>query len=114
VNTRHRTLNFSIVVMVASGLLAPPAALADLACDPATASKLRALERFADFVRVDKPGLARVYAQDGTELTAGEALWMKGQLRSADTACARGDPTGAGQRLEAVERLVQAHAPQNL
>jgi len=86
--------------MVALSFLAPAAALADLACDPATANKLRALERFADFVRVDEPGLARVYAQDGTELTAGEALWMKGQLRSADTACARGDLTGAGRRLQ--------------
>jgi hypothetical protein len=100
--------------MFALSFLAPATALADLDCDAATASKLRALERFADSVRVDKPGLARVYAQDGTEFTAGEALWMKGQLRSADTACARGNSAGAGQRLQAVDRLIQAHAPQNL
>jgi hypothetical protein len=114
VNTLPRTLKFGIVVTLASSLLAPAAALADPACDVATASKLRALERFADFVRIDKPGLARVYGQDGTELTAGEALWMKGQLRGADTACAHGDPAGAGRRLQAVEGLIQAHAPQNL
>ena len=87
---------------------------AGLACDAATASKLRALERFADAVRVDEPRLARVYAQEGTELTAGEALWMNGQLRTAGTACARSDPAGAGQRLQAVESLIQAHVPQNL
>jgi hypothetical protein len=100
--------------MLALSFLASAAARADLACDAATANELRALERFADSVRVDKPGLARVYAQDGIEFTAGEALWMKGQLRGAETACARGDPSGAGQRLQAVESLIQAHAPQNL
>jgi hypothetical protein len=63
-------------------------------------------------VRIDKPGLARVYAEDWTEFTAGQASWIKGQVQEA--ACARGQAADAGRRLDAVSRLVDARRRQNL
>jgi hypothetical protein len=83
-------------------------ARADGNCDVTLTAKLHAVQRLADSLRVDKPGLARVYAQDGTEFTAGEALWMKGQLREIEAACARANRADAAQRLDAVELLVHA------
>lgn len=99
---------------LAMNSLAPPSARANDNCDDAISSRLYTFQLLADSVRVDKPGLARVYARDGSEFTAGQALWMKGQLRAAYTACARGDRDEAGQRLAAVAQLLQAHTHQNL
>ena len=88
-------------------LLVCPTAHAHGGCDPGLSAELATLQRFAHSVPVDKPGLARVYAADGTEFTAGQALWMKGQVREVEAACARGDRADAAQRLDAVSALVQ-------
>jgi hypothetical protein len=93
------------------GLLASAQAFADRDCS-ALGTRLQTIQRIADSLRPDKPGLARVFAYDGTEYTAGQALWMKGQLREVAAACARGDPSEAFLRLDAVQQLIQAH--QNL
>jgi len=104
----------SISCALAISFLASAATRADDGCDASVGRKLAEFQRLAASVRVDKPGLARVYAQDGTAFTAGQALWMKGQLREADAACARGDRAEAEYRLDVVKRLVSARKLQNL
>jgi hypothetical protein len=99
---------------LAVSLLASQSVPADGGCDANTATRLAALQHLADSVRVDKPGLARVYAEDGTELTGGQASWIKGQLREAEAACIRGEPADAARRLDAVSNLVDARRRQNL
>jgi len=94
-------------------LLASARASANSNC-VALGDQLQALQRLADSLRPDKPGLARVYAYDGTEFSAGQALWLKGQLREVEAACARRDEAAAAQRLEAVQQLIQARRRQNL
>ena len=84
-------------------------AQADNACESSRQTAV-----LVDSIRIDKPGLARVYARDGTEFTAGQALWMKGQLRAADAFCARGDRIGATQTLSAVQSLIRSHTHQQL
>jgi hypothetical protein len=85
-------------------------ARADDRCDSTTAASIHSTQLLVDSIRVDKPGLARVYASDGSEFTAGQALWMKGQMRQIEVACANSDQVGAARRLAAIQGLVMAHS----
>jgi hypothetical protein len=80
-------------------------------CDPGFSATLRASERLVDSLQPAKPGLARVYALDGSEFTAGQALWLKGQMREIRKACAQGHPADAAQRLKSAQELIAARAP---
>jgi hypothetical protein len=80
-------------------------------CDPGFSTTLRASERLVDSLQPAKPGLARVYAADGSEFTAGQALWLKGQMREIRKACAQGHPADAAGRLKSVQELLAARAP---
>jgi hypothetical protein len=104
----------SIGFVLAVCLLASESARAGGGCDVSTITRLTALQHLADSVRVDKPGLARVYAEDGTEFTASQAWWIKGQLRAAEAACARGDSADAAHRLDTVGQFMHARSRQNL
>lgn len=106
----RRILNFRNSAVVAVFALASMTGHANTPCDRATTSNFQALQRLAGSIRVDKPGLARVYALDGTEFTAGQALWMKGQLREVEAACTRGDRADAAQRLDGVQELIRARS----
>jgi hypothetical protein len=66
-------------------------------------------ERIVDSLRVEKPGAMRFFAVDGSEYSAAEGLWMKGQLRYAVRACARGDQAAATPHLEGVAEVLKAH-----
>lgn len=112
--SQSQFLRLSVVAILAMNFLVPASARADGNCDSALSSRLDAFEHLADSIRVDKPGLARVYARDGTEFSAGQALWMKGQLREVSAACTRGDRGDATKRVDAVAQLLQAHTHQNL
>jgi hypothetical protein len=81
-----------------------------LACDAAFSRSLEPQQRLSDSLRIDKPGLARVFAADGSEFTAGQALWLKGRLRALQAACARGSPIDAAAALGAVRDLIAEHA----
>ena len=107
---RPNLLDLKTVPTLAMLLLVSMTARANGTCDPATTSELHTLQRLAHSIRVDKPGLPRVYALDGTEFTAGQALWMKGQLREVEAACVRSDRADAAQRLETVQELVRARS----
>jgi hypothetical protein len=66
-------------------------------------------ERLVDSLRPEKGGQARVFAYDGSEYTAGEALWMKGKLRSVQLDCNHNDETHARPELMEVLSLVRTH-----
>ena len=67
------------------------------------------MERIVGSLRPDKPGQARIFAFDGSAYTAAEALWLKGQRRSAGRACASVDEAGAASMLNGMVELVNLH-----
>ncbi len=94
------------LVFPALALLVAGAAQA-AGCDPPTA---RQLDRYAlriASLRVEKPGVAHVYAADGAMFSGAQALWMQGQVRAVENACARGDNPGAQSRLAALGNLLE-------
>lgn len=78
-------------------------------CSTALTEKFAGAERIIDSLRPDKPGQTRVFASDGSEFTAGQALWMKGQLRSVQQACIQGDEVSAASSLHGVTDLLRTH-----
>jgi hypothetical protein len=83
--------------------------LAHANCSPAFTEQFASAARIVDSLRPDKPGQIRVSASDGSEYTAGQALWMKGQLRSVLQACKQGDETAAASTLHGVTDLLKSH-----
>lgn len=83
--------------------------LAHANCSPTLAEQVASAERIVDSLRADKPGQVRVLASDGSEFTAGEARWMKGQLRSVLKDCEQGHETAAASTLHGVTDLLNAH-----
>lgn len=102
-----------LVLGVALSLFAA-GAYASAGCDTALMSRYRHSERIVDSLRPDKGGQARVFAMDGSVFTAGQALWMQGQLRRFERLCARSadtDQAEASKVLVAVEELLKSHRP---
>jgi hypothetical protein len=88
------------------------AAHADGGCDERTMTQYRDCVRLVDSLRPDKFGQARVFASDGSEFTAGQSLWMKGQLRKVARLCARGTQAEQAEAvavLADVQGLLQSH-----
>lgn len=100
------TTFLSVVVSTYLLALSP---LAHAACSPALTEQLVSAERIVDSLRPDKAGQMRVFASDGSEYTAGEALWMKAQLRGVLRACGQGDEAFAAATLRGVTDLLNAH-----
>jgi hypothetical protein len=78
-------------------------------CSTTVTEKFIGAGQIVDSLRPDKPGQMRVFALDGSEFTAGQALWMKGQLRSVLQACAQGDEVSAASSLHGVTELLRTH-----
>jgi len=78
-------------------------------CDDKLTNSLQECQRIVGSLRADKAGQMRVFASDGSEFTAGQAQWMKGQLRLIAKACADGDATDAARRLADVRELLKEH-----
>ncbi len=76
-------------------------------CGPALSEQIVSAERIIDSLRPDKVGQMRVFASDGSEYPAGEALWMKGQMKVILEACAKGDETSAAAHLQEVTTLMK-------
>src|SRR5713226_6311016 len=89
-----KTTLFSVV---ASTYFLASSTLTYASCSTTFTEQFASAERIVDSLRPDKPGQIRVFASDGSEFTAGQALWMKGQLRSVLQACARGDEVSAAK-----------------
>ena len=81
-------------------------------CDPQAMPGYRDSLLLVDSLRPEKPGQMRVFAADGSEFTAGQAQWMKGQLQRAQWLCARhgnSDPADAAASVAAVQGLLKSH-----
>jgi hypothetical protein len=99
-----------IALLAASALMVPGAYAADGAgCDAKLTSQLEQCERIIGSLRPDKAGQMRVFASDGSEFTAGQAQWMKEQLRLVTQSCADGDAQQANLRLAQVQQLLKEH-----
>jgi hypothetical protein len=102
-------MNRTLFFVLASAFLVASPSLSHANCAPQLNERLAGAERVVDSLRSDKPGQMRVFASDGSEYTAAEALWMKGQLRSVLRACSQGDETAATSTLSGVTELLKAH-----
>jgi hypothetical protein len=78
-------------------------------CSTTVTEKFAGAERIIDSLRPDKPGQMRVFASDGSEFTAGQALWMKGKLRSVLRARVEDDALPAAASLHGVTDLLRIH-----
>jgi hypothetical protein len=78
-------------------------------CDDTLTASLHQCERIADSLHPEKAGQMRVFAFDGSEFTAGQVQWMKGQLKLVVKACDHGDTAEAGRRLAEVQQLISEH-----
>jgi hypothetical protein len=101
-----------ILLIAAATCLTASISYANAGCDAQLLQQYRECSRLVDSLRPDKWGLARVYAYDGSEFTAGQALWMKGQMREFTKLCASDSPADqaeAARILSQVQGLLQAH-----
>jgi len=101
-------MNVPLVSIVASTYLMASSPLTHASCSAAFTERFASAERIANSLRPDKPAQIRVFSSDGTEFTAGQALWMKGQLRSIEQDCARGDEVAAVSSLHKVGNFLDA------
>lgn len=92
-------------------LLIGSTAYADVSdhCDQKTKTSLQECQRIVGSLRADKAGQMRVFASDGSEFTAGQAAWMKSQLKRVAEDCASGDVADATHRLSDVQELLKEH-----
>jgi uncharacterized protein YgbK (DUF1537 family) len=97
-----------LVSVVASTYFLAWAPLAHSSCSANFTDQFAGAVRTANSLRPDKPGQMRVFAADGSEFSAGQVLWIKGQLRSIETDCARGDEVAAVSSLKGVNVLLNA------
>jgi hypothetical protein len=78
-------------------------------CDDKLTYTLQHLQLVVGTLRPDKAGQMRVFASDGSEFTAAQAQWMKGQLALVARACVDGDAADAARRLAEVQQLLSEH-----
>jgi hypothetical protein len=102
-------VSITLLSAVVSTYLLTSSTLTHAGCSSVSAEQLVSAERIVDSLRPDKAGQMRVFASDGSEYTAGEALWMKGQLRSVLRACAQGEEASAASTLRGITDLLNAH-----
>ena len=91
--------------MGATAVWAAPAA----SCDAQLLKSVSEAEHIVYSLKPDKPGQARVVASDLSEYTAGQALWLRSELRAVDRTCMRADVTDATQHLQAVQEMLRSH-----
>ena len=99
----------SLKILIYAACLAATASYAADICDAGLMQQYRDCARIVDTLRPEKSGQARVFAIDGTEFTAGQALWMKGQLRKFERLCASREQAEAAKVLAEVEGLLKSH-----
>jgi len=101
-------MSANFISVVASACLMT-STLAHADCSPMLSKQYANAQWIVDSLRPEKPGQVRVFASDGSEYTAGQALWMKGQLRSVLQSCARADENTAAAALHGVTDLLNSH-----
>jgi hypothetical protein len=106
-----RVTMFFKKVLVAAALLLAATAQAETLCGMSS-QQYKDCVRLVDSLRPDKGGQARVFAADGSEFTAGQALWMQDQLRRVTRLCATGraaDQAEAARIIAEVSDLLRSH-----
>src|ERR1700742_627894 len=101
-----------VAIHAAALLLVAATAVAEGACDAASMQQYRDCLQIVDSLRPDKTGQQRVFARDGSEFTAGQAIWMQKQLRKVERLCAHNavaDQVEAAKVLADVQQLLRAH-----
>ena len=104
-------MSLRVLLISAALCWVAPASHANDACDK-TQPQYRDTLLLVDSLRPEKPGQMRVFANDGTEFNAGQAQWLKGQLRKLDRLCARGGPAEAAEAEKvraSVNQLIDSH-----
>ncbi len=102
-------MNAKLLFAVGSFSLLAFSTVTTATCNPSLSEQIVGAERIIDSLRPDKAGQMRVFAADGSEYTAGQALWMKGQLRDIMRACESGDETSATAALRKVQDVLSEH-----
>jgi hypothetical protein len=97
------------LALLATGLLTASNVHGAAICDDKLLSSLHECERLVGSLRPDKIGQMRVFASDGSEFTAGQAQWMKSQLKLIAADCTGGDSADAVRRLNEVQELLNEH-----
>jgi hypothetical protein len=101
--------NLPVLSSIALLLGSSAFAAGNVGCDDKLTNSLHECQRIVGSLRADKAGQMRVFASDGSEFTAGQAQWMKGQLRLVAKACTNGDSADAARRLADVQQLLNEH-----
>jgi hypothetical protein len=101
--------NTYLSLAVLATLGATSAYAANGTCDDKLSASLQQAQYIVGSLHPDKPSQMRVFAVDGSEFTAGQAQWMKGQLQRVAGACAQGDAADAGARLAQVQEMLSEH-----
>lgn len=107
---RAKEISGKVVISVAM-LLLEAGARAQAPCE-SVSQQYKDSVRLVDSLRLDKAGQARVFAADGSEFTAGQTLWMRGQLHKVERLCASAHPEDREQAvriLTDVRVLLQSH-----
>ena len=103
------SMNPSSVVALSAALLFSVRAISGATCNAPLLRSLAGAQYVVNSLHPDKPGQMRVGAVDGSEYTAGQAQWLKGQLHAVTADCQRGDSGSAAARFADVEAMLQAH-----
>jgi hypothetical protein len=101
-----------VVIHAAAALFLASTAVAEGACDAASLQQYHDCLQIVGALRPDKAGQQRVFARDGSEFTAGQAIWMQQQLRKVERLCAQSTPAAqadAARILADVQQLLKSH-----
>ncbi len=101
-------MSASLMSLVGSTYLVASLGVAHADCGPALNEQIVSAERIIESLRPEKAGQMRVFASDGSEYPAGEATWMKGQLKVVLDACGKGDETSAASHLQQITDLIKS------
>ena len=98
-----------VLILALAGALAASASSTAAPCAPTLTRQYLQVASLVDSLRPDKPSQMRVFAFDGTELTAGQAHWMQGQLRHFERLCTSAEASDPARVLAEVQELVSSH-----
>ncbi|HWW21993.1 MAG TPA: hypothetical protein VNZ06_14430 [Steroidobacteraceae bacterium] len=102
-------MNNRYLTLLAMGLLTASNVYGSTLCDDQLMTSLHECEHIVGSLRPDKMGQMRVFASDGSEFTAGQAQWMKSQLKQVAAECAGGNVADASRQLAQVKDLLAQH-----
>jgi hypothetical protein len=105
-------MSSKFVIHAGAALLLASTAVAEGACDAAAMQQYHDCVQIVSWLRPDKAGQQRVFARDGSEFTAGQAIWMRQQLRKVERLCAHStaaDQAQAAKILTQVQQLLKSH-----